>query len=100
MDWNAYALAATIELARGKGGNPDVPAWARDAYEEALLDLGRLGLSELPRASNPETVRAMLGLLAVVHGARAWGRIIVELSEDELAQFEDQAFGPPTEAPR
>src|SRR5437764_1712702 len=27
IDWNTYALAATIELARGQGKNPDVPPW-------------------------------------------------------------------------
>jgi hypothetical protein len=26
-DWNTYAIAATIELSRGKDGNPDVPDW-------------------------------------------------------------------------
>jgi hypothetical protein len=29
VDWNTYALAATVELARGVKTNPDVPEWAR-----------------------------------------------------------------------
>lgn len=92
-DWNTYALAATIELARGKDGNPDVPAWARHSYDEALRELGQLGLTELSHASDQETVRSILGLLAVVHGARTHGRILVEFTEDEIVELEEQAFG-------
>src|SRR5689334_10989131 len=28
VDWNTYAIAATVDLARGENGNPDVPEWA------------------------------------------------------------------------
>jgi hypothetical protein len=92
-DWNTYALAAAIELARGKGGNPDVPDWTREAYDEALRDLGQIGLKELPLASDQETVRSILGILAIVHGARTYGRILVEFSEDEVLELEEQASG-------
>ena len=44
VDWNTYAIATTVELARGTNGNPDVPEWAREGYEEGLRELGRLGL--------------------------------------------------------
>jgi hypothetical protein len=91
-DWNTYAIVTAIELARGKDGNPDVPAWSRDSYNEALLDLGLIGLEELPRASNRETVRSILGLLAIVHGARTYGRILVEFTEDEILELEKRAF--------
>jgi hypothetical protein len=92
-DWNTYALAATIELARGKNGNPDVPDWAREAYDRALHDLARIGLGELPGAGDQETVRSILGMLAIVHGARTYGRILVEFTEEELMELEEQAFG-------
>ena len=87
VDWNTYAIAAAIELARGEGRNPDVPAWARESYDTALRDLARLGLEELPRAPDLESVRSILGLLAVVHGARVHGRILVELAEDEVVEM-------------
>jgi hypothetical protein len=92
-DWNAYAIVATIELARGKGGNPEVPDWSREAYDKALCELGDIGLQELPRASDKETVRSILGLLAIVHGARTYGRILIEFTEDEVLELEEQAFG-------
>ena len=92
-DWNTYAVVATIELARGKGGNPEVPDWSREAYDKALRELADIGLQELSRASDKETVRSILGILAIVHGARTYGRILVEFTEDEVLELEEQAFG-------
>jgi hypothetical protein len=92
-DWNTYAVVATIELARGKGGNPEVPDWSREAYDKALRELADTGLQELPRAGDKETVRSILGILAIVHGARTYGRILVEFTEDEVLELEEQAFG-------
>jgi hypothetical protein len=94
VDWNTYALVATIELARGAGRNPDVPEWMRTDYENALQDLARIGLEELPRADDKESVRSILGVLAIVHGARIHGRILVEFTEDEVMELREQAFGP------
>ena len=96
VDWNTYAIAATVELARGTRGNPDVPQWARESYEDALRELGRLGLEELPRASDKEAIRSILALLAIVHGARVHGRVLVEFSEDEVLELERTAFGSPS----
>jgi hypothetical protein len=93
VDWNTYALAASVELARGQGGNPDVSVWAAEAYHWALNDLALLGLDELPRANGKEAVRSILGLVAIVFGARTYGRVLVELSEDEVVELERTAFG-------
>ncbi len=97
VDWNTYAITATVELARGERGNPDVPQWARESYEDALRELGRLALDELPRARDKEAVRSILALLAIVHGARVHGRVLIEFSEDEILELEKAAFGDPTE---
>ena len=95
LDWNTYAIAGTIELARGTHGNPDVPEWARESYDGALRDLARLGLEELPRARDAEAVRSILGLLAIVHGARTHGRLLIEFTDDEILELEMRAFGDP-----
>jgi hypothetical protein len=92
-DWNTYAVVATLELARAKDGNPDVPDWSRDAYDQALRELTQLGLNELPHAADKETVRSILGLLAIVYGARTYDRVLVEFTEDEVLELEEQAFG-------
>lgn len=87
VDWNTYALVATIEMARSQGTNPDVPDWARSEYDAALRELGRIGLVELPRAPGIEAVRSILAILAITHGARIYGRVLVELSEDEVVDL-------------
>lgn len=91
VDWNTYAIAATVELARGTGRNPDVPEWSREAYDGALRELARLGLQELPNARGPEAVRSILAILAIVHGARTYGRILAEFTEDEVLELEGSA---------
>jgi hypothetical protein len=92
-DWNTYALVATIDLARGTRQNPDVPDWTRTAYDRALTDLAGIGLAELPKCSDRESVRSILALLALAHGARTYGRLLLEFSEDEVLELEKQAFG-------
>ena len=96
-DWNTYALVATIELARGEGSNPEVPEPDRVPYEQALRDLAQLGLQELPMAKEPETVRSILAILAIVHGARTYGRILAEFTEAEVLELEREAFGDSSE---
>jgi hypothetical protein len=96
VEWNTYALAAMIELARGQGKNPDTPVWAGGAYAEALRTLTSLGLAELPRAENPEAVRSILAILAIVHGARTYGGLLVQFSEDEVRELEAVVLGDPS----
>ncbi len=39
IDANTYAMVTTIELARGRDRNPDVPDWAKEGYSSALAEL-------------------------------------------------------------
>jgi|SRR5580658_1281558 hypothetical protein len=91
VDWNTYAMVAIIELARGQGGNPDVPNWMKESYFQALNELGETALKELPVAQNQEEVRAILSILAIQKGARTHGRILLEYSEAELLDLESAA---------
>lgn len=88
-DWNTYAIVATIDLARDRSGNPPVPSWLRPQYASAIEGLAELALTELPRAMDQETARSMLSILAIWKGARTYGRVLVELSEDELSGLGD-----------
>lgn len=87
IDWNTYALVASVDVARGQGQNPDVPDWARPAYDNAIMALAEIGTEELPRASRPEAVRSILAVLAIAYGARTYGRLLIEFTEDELAEL-------------
>src|SRR6266446_1680747 len=91
--YRVYGIAATIELAREHQGNPPVPAWLKDAYEESVSELAQIGLVELHRATDTETVRVILAVITLWKGPRTYARILLEFSEDEVLELEEQAFG-------
>jgi hypothetical protein len=90
VDWNTYAIVAIIELARGKGNNPEVPKWLEDDYRRAIRELAEIGAAEIWRTEEPEAIRAILGVIAIAKGLRTHGRFLVEYSEDELLDFESR----------
>jgi hypothetical protein len=91
LEWNTYALVAAIELARGQGRNPDVPAWLSEDYSQAIQDFASVAYLEIPKAKNAEAVRAMLSIIALAKGARNHARFLLEYSDDELAEVEKGA---------
>jgi hypothetical protein len=90
VDWNTYAIVAVIELARGKGKNPQVPEWMAGSYSSAIDELSQIGAIEILRATNLEDVRAILSILAIAKGARTHARFLIEYSEDELLDIESR----------
>jgi hypothetical protein len=91
VDWNTYALVAIIELARGKGNNPEVPTWLEEDYLRAIRELAEIGAAEIWRTDEPDTVRGILGVIAIAKGLRTHGRFLVEYSEAELLDIEARA---------
>ena len=91
VDWNTYAIVAIIELARGKGNNPEVPKWLEEDYHRAIRELAEIGAAEIWRTDEPETVRAILGVIAIAKGLPMHGRFLVEYSEAELLDIESRA---------
>ena len=90
-DWNTYGLVSTIELARETSA--PMPAWLTAGYQTALQELVALGLADLASEADPGTVRAILAVVAIVKGARIYGRLLAEFSEEEVAELQRQAFG-------
>ena len=87
VDWNTYAIVATIELARTQGKNPQLMDWLKQEYEKAIHELAQIGLTELSQAKGRETVQSILSVLAIWKGARTCGRVLVECSEDEIHEL-------------
>jgi hypothetical protein len=86
INWNVYAMVATIELVRAKDKNPDVPNWLAESYFSAIRELAQWGLGELEGAKDSEDIRAILSILAIWKQARTHGRFILEYSEEELSE--------------
>jgi len=87
-DWNLYAMAAIIELARTASRNPEVPDWLQKDSFSSIQELAQMGAREIFSAEETETKRAILGVIAIAKGLRTHGKFIVEYSEDELSELE------------
>ena len=70
----------TIELQRTQVGNPPVPEWLEEDYRQAIVDLALAGLRELPAAEDPETVRSILGVVALWKGERRQAQLLVHFT--------------------
>lgn len=93
IDWNPYAIVATIELARTEGKNPPLPNFLQEDYFRSLQELAQIGTEQILIANDLETVRAILSVIALAKGARAHARLLINYSEDELLDVENRAFG-------
>jgi hypothetical protein len=89
-DWNTYAMAAIIELARTERGNPEVPEWLQEDYFRSIQELAEIGAKEILRADDSEAIRAILSVIAIAKGLRTHGKFLVEYSEDELLEMESR----------
>lgn len=93
LDWNTYAIVATIELARSEGKNPELPAWIADDYFQAIHELAATGAREVLQAESAEDVRAMLSVIAIDKGLRIHGKLLVNYSEEELTDVDTRIDG-------
>ena len=84
VDWNPYALTATIELARDSHDNIGIPGWLSRDYLQALAHLAEHGLEQLPSAQDSETVRSILSILAIWRRERRHARLLIEYTADEI----------------
>jgi hypothetical protein len=85
-DWNVYALAGTVELARDRPGNPSLPSELQGSYDSAWAQLMEIGLRDLGRARESTDVRCILGVLAS-KGERSLGQCAIDLTEDERREL-------------
>jgi hypothetical protein len=86
-DWNTYALIATIEDVRTNAGNPEMPTWLQNSYDEALRQLVELGLDDLREAKRPELVNSIIAVLAIKKGQRLLGRLAIAFTDDERREI-------------
>jgi len=91
LDWNTYAIVATIELARAQGKNPDVPDWLAEDYFAAIRSLAENGAREILDSKDIEMTRSILSVLAIAAGTRTHARFLIDYSDEELTDLETRA---------
>lgn len=92
-DWNLYALVSIIEIERHRKTNPPLPSWLESEYTAAWQDLTMLAIEDLAQAADRETVQALLACIALGKGFLEMGTIILDFTQDELAEILDKYNG-------
>jgi len=92
VDWNPYALIATIEVAR-LNGNPPVPEWMWQEYENSIKSLTDYALRDLAMTNDSLTIRCLLAAAALSKGVRKVGIILSALDESEYDELIETYFG-------
>lgn len=81
-DCRAYALIATVEEERLSGSKPAIPLWLAEQYSAALERVVDPALRHLQIATEDETVRSILAVVAHARGQHTIGAIAL-WTEDE-----------------
>ena len=89
LDWDAYAMIATIEIERHRPRNPPLPVWLAPAYETAWKDLLAVALRDYAQTTDPLTARAILGVLALCKGLRNIALLASTFDESETKEIVD-----------
>jgi hypothetical protein len=90
LDWNLFALAATIEVERHRKTNPPLPEWLKSDYEKAWIKLASLALDSLREGPDSTTLQASLAVLAIARGGLKLGALIINLDSSELDELLEQ----------
>lgn len=86
-DYNPYGLIGVIELCRGVGKNPPLPEWLAQGYWDAWMQVPSLGCRDLGRTNNETAVTTILGALALAKKQRVVGEVLLDFTQDELAEM-------------
>jgi hypothetical protein len=89
---NVYTLVAAIEVARAKGGNPEVPGFLSEDYVAAIMELADTGLRELAETKKEEEIFGILALITLWKGYKTWGYALMNFQEQELAEILDKGM--------
>jgi hypothetical protein len=83
-DFNFYGLVSTIEIERHRKSNPPLPEWLAQAYVEAMRELLELALRDLRFVKDRETIRSILGAIALAKGDLKLGALISHSDDSEI----------------
>ncbi|HYJ47489.1 MAG TPA: hypothetical protein VEV81_12825 [Pyrinomonadaceae bacterium] len=99
LSWDPFALAVTIELARGRGKNPGLPTWLEEEYHRALQDMAEYACGNLSKDWDGSLLKSILSLLAILKGNRDLGELILEVDEGYEKYALDKFFDAHADVP-
>jgi hypothetical protein len=87
-DWNFFSLSATIEIERHRKGNPPLPQWLSEDYQDAWRKLAELASAKLRVGEvDSDTLQSALAVLAISRGDLKLGAMINHLDSSELDEI-------------
>jgi hypothetical protein len=89
-DWNFYGLVSTIEIERHRKSNPPIPSWLAPAYTDAMRGVLELAVNDLPIVDNRDTVRSIVGAIALAKGELELGALISLSDDSEIDEVLNQ----------
>jgi hypothetical protein len=92
LDWNVFALVATIEECRIFGENPSIPNWLETDYHSSIKKLAEFGAQRFLQDWTKELTQSFLAVAAFAKNAPNTGRILTEFSNDEMKEVYDKFF--------
>src|SRR5262245_51078338 len=85
LDWNLFALVATIESCRLFGRNPQLPEWLESDYPASIKELALFGAQHFAEDWSTELTQSFLAVAAFAKGCSKTGKVLITfLGEDEL----------------
>ena len=92
LDWNVFALVATIEECRVFGENPKLSQWLEDDYHSAIKELAEFGAKHFSENWQKELTQSFLAVAAFAKGTPKTARLLITFSDDELDEVFEKAF--------
>ena len=92
LNYNPFALTVAIELARGRGENPELPDWLKEDYDQALWEIAKYGCDNLNSEWDSSILKSVLALIAIVKGNRDLGELIFEVDAGYEKDLLDKFF--------
>src|SRR6185312_7369467 len=88
IDWNIYAMVATIELARDQRQNTELPKLLEKGYFRAFYPVSRHRSFRSRTRRRPRKCPSDTWSDCISKGLRVHARFLVEFSEDELLEVD------------
>jgi hypothetical protein len=92
LDWNVFALVATIEECRVFGENPKLPQWLENDYHSAIKGLAEYGVKHFSDNWPKELTQSFLAVAAFAKGLPKSARLLITFSDDELDEVFEKYF--------
>jgi len=89
-DWNFYGLVSVIETERHRKTNPQPLDWLAESNQSERQEMQELASQDLKVVNDQETIKSILGTLALAKGELQLGALLIYSDPSKIAEILDQ----------